>query len=101
VYGAQINICSCLRLHILVQTRFASPGVIVLAVRMFFVKDLTHRILLHPSYFGPHMEKFLENKLYADFEGTCSGAYGYIIAVLSILDIGQGNVMSGSVKPSS
>ncbi|KAG8866946.1 DNA-directed RNA polymerase II subunit [Tulasnella sp. 331] len=63
---------------------------------MFFVKDLTHRILLHPSYFGPHMEQFLENKLYSDVEGTCSGAHGYIIAVLSILDIGSGNVMSGT-----
>ncbi|KAG8933724.1 DNA-directed RNA polymerase II subunit [Tulasnella sp. 417] len=63
---------------------------------MFFVKELTHRILLHPSYFGPQMEKFLENKLYADVEGTCSGAYGYIIAVLSIVDIGQGNVLSGT-----
>lgn len=42
------------------------------------------------------MEKFLENKLYADVEGTCSGAYGYIIAVLSIVDIGQGNVLSGT-----
>jgi len=60
------------------------------------VKDLTHRILLHPSFFGPQMEKFLENKLYADVEGTCSGAYGYIIAVISIIDIGQGVVMSGT-----
>lgn len=59
-------------------------------------KELTHRILLHPSYFGPQMEKYLENKLYADVEGTCSGAFGYIIAVLSIEDIGQGNVLSGS-----
>lgn len=59
-------------------------------------KELTHRILLHPSYFGPRMTKFLESKLYADVEGTCSGRFGYIIAVLGIVDIGKGMVMSGT-----
>ena len=62
----------------------------------FFKKELTHTILLHPSYFGPRMLTFLENKLYADVEGTCSGQFGYIIAVVSILDIGKGMVLSGS-----
>ncbi|KAG6332315.1 hypothetical protein ID866_6774 [Astraeus odoratus] len=59
-------------------------------------KELTHTILLHPSYFGPRMLQFLESKLYADVEGTCSGQYGYIIAVVSILDIGRGMVISSS-----
>jgi len=63
---------------------------------MFFIKELTHTILLHPSYFGPRMLQYLESKLYADVEGTCSGQFGYIIAVVSILDIGKGMVMSGS-----
>ncbi|KAF9465633.1 hypothetical protein BDZ94DRAFT_1253570 [Collybia nuda] len=63
---------------------------------MFFIKELTHTILLHPSYFGPRMLTFLESKLYADVEGTCSGQFGYIIAVVSILDIGKGMVLSGS-----
>uniref|UniRef100_D8Q2A1 DNA-directed RNA polymerase II subunit RPB7 n=1 Tax=Schizophyllum commune (strain H4-8 / FGSC 9210) TaxID=578458 RepID=D8Q2A1_SCHCM len=63
---------------------------------MFFIKELTHSILLHPSFFGPQMTSFLEAKLYADVEGTCSGRFGYIIAVVSILDIGKGMVMSGS-----
>jgi DNA-directed RNA polymerase II subunit RPB7 len=63
---------------------------------MFFIKELTHTILLHPSYFGPRMLNFLESKLYADVEGTCSGSFGYIIAVVSILDIGKGMVLSGS-----
>ncbi|KAG1788427.1 RNA polymerase Rpb7 [Suillus plorans] len=63
---------------------------------MFFIKELTHTILLHPSYFGPRMLQFLESKLYSDVEGTCSGAFGYIIAVVSILDIGKGMVLSGS-----
>ncbi|KAF8880217.1 hypothetical protein CPB84DRAFT_1792702 [Gymnopilus junonius] len=55
---------------------------------MFFIKELTHTILLHPSYFGPRMLNFLESKLYSDVEGTCSGQFGYIIAV--------GMVLSGS-----
>ncbi|KAJ4489623.1 RNA polymerase Rpb7 [Lentinula edodes] len=63
---------------------------------MFFIKELTHPILLHPSYFGPRMLNFLESKLYSDVEGTCSGKFGYIIAVVSILDIGKGMVISGT-----
>ncbi len=42
------------------------------------------------------MQQFLESKLYADVEGTCSGQFGYIIAVVSILDIGKGMVLPGS-----
>jgi hypothetical protein len=42
------------------------------------------------------MLSFLESKLYSDVEGTCSGQFGYIIAVVSILDIGKGMVLSGS-----
>ena len=42
------------------------------------------------------MQQFLESKLYSDVEGTCSGQFGYIIAVVSILDIGKGMVLSGS-----
>ncbi|KAJ8473088.1 hypothetical protein ONZ51_g8091 [Trametes cubensis] len=63
---------------------------------MFFIKELSHTILLHPSYFGPRMLNFLESKLYSDVEGTCSGEFGYIIAVVSILDIGKGMVLPGS-----
>ncbi len=42
------------------------------------------------------MLQFLESKLYSDVEGTCSGEFGYIIAVVSILDIGKGLVMPGN-----
>lgn len=59
-------------------------------------KELTHTILLHPSYFGPRMLQYLESKLYADVEGTCSGQFGYIIAVVTILNIGEGMVLPGS-----
>lgn len=42
------------------------------------------------------MLQFLESKLYSDVEGTCSGQFGYIIAVVSVLDIGRGIVLTGS-----
>jgi DNA-directed RNA polymerase II subunit RPB7 len=61
-----------------------------------FKKELSHTILLHPSYFGPRMLQYLESKLYADVEGTCSGQFGYIIAVVTILNIGEGTVLPGS-----
>jgi DNA-directed RNA polymerase II subunit RPB7 len=35
------------------------------------------------------MTQYLETKLYADVEGTCSGRFGYIIAVLGIVDVGK------------
>jgi DNA-directed RNA polymerase II subunit RPB7 len=42
------------------------------------------------------MLQFLESKFYADFEGTCSGQFGYIVAVYSILDIEKGMVTEGT-----
>lgn len=39
------------------------------------------------------MLQHLETKLYMDVEGTCVGAFGYIIAVVSILDVGKGMVL--------
>jgi len=63
---------------------------------MFFIKELSHTIHLHPSYFGPRMLKYLESKLYSDVEGTCSGQFGYIIAVVNVLDVGRGVVLPSS-----
>jgi DNA-directed RNA polymerase II subunit RPB7 len=41
------------------------------------------------------MVKYLETKLRADVEGTCSGKFGYIINVIEIRDIGKGMVLPG------
>ncbi|CAG8432718.1 5700_t:CDS:2 [Diversispora eburnea] len=63
---------------------------------MFFIKKLTHTIQLHPSYFTQNYQNFLAEKLYSDVEGTCTGRYGYIIAVLDTmesLDISKGKVI--------
>ncbi|KAI8974091.1 RNA polymerase Rpb7 [Pilobolus umbonatus] len=63
---------------------------------MFFLKELSHTITLHPSYFGPNMHQQLKDKLYADVEGTCSGRYGYIITVVSLSSFGKGKILPGS-----
>ncbi|CAO3609638.1 unnamed protein product [Cunninghamella blakesleeana] len=63
---------------------------------MFFLKELNHTITLHPSYFGPNMQFKLKDKLYADVEGTCSGRFGYIITVVSLLNISKGKILPGS-----
>lgn len=63
---------------------------------MFFLKDLSHTISLHPSYFGPNMQTQLNDKLYADVEGTCSGRFGYIITVVRVHTIGKGKILPGS-----
>lgn len=59
-------------------------------------KQLTHTIVLHPSYFGPQTQPYLESKLYADVEGTCTGKHGYIISVLGISEHGSGNIQPGT-----
>ncbi|KAG8760159.1 DNA-directed RNA polymerase II subunit [Serendipita sp. 396] len=63
---------------------------------MFFIKELTHTILMHPSYFGPRMLEMIEAQLHSAVQGTCSGQYGFIIAVLEIIDVGPGVVLPGS-----
>ena len=47
--------------------------------------------MLHPSYFGHACN--LESKLYSDVEDTHSG---FIIAVVSISDVGEGMVIPGN-----
>ncbi|SAM05989.1 hypothetical protein [Absidia glauca] len=38
----------------------------------------------------------LKDKLYSDVEGTCSGRFGYIITVVSLMNISKGKVLPGS-----
>ncbi|GMM27660.1 DNA-directed RNA polymerase II subunit [Martiniozyma asiatica (nom. inval.)] len=65
---------------------------------MFFIKDLSLSLTLHPSYFGPHMESFLRQKLLSDVEGTCTGQFGYIVCVLDSahIDVGPGRIIPGN-----
>jgi hypothetical protein len=40
------------------------------SAKMFFVKDEERIITLHPSFFGPHVKKYLLDKLLNDVEGA-------------------------------
>ncbi|XP_069697801.1 DNA-directed RNA polymerase II subunit RPB7 isoform X1 [Periplaneta americana] len=57
--------------------------------------SLEHEILLHPRYFGPQLLETVKQKLYTEVEGTCTGKYGFVIAVTSIDSIGAGLIQPG------
>lgn len=65
---------------------------------MFFIKDLSLKLRLHPSYFGPNMDQYLKDKLLNDVEGKCTGQFGYIVCVLDYMkiNVGKGKVISGT-----
>lgn len=57
--------------------------------------SLEHEILLHPRYFGPQLLETVKQKLYTEVEGTCTGKYGFVIAVTTIDSIGSGIIQPG------
>ncbi|KAJ3133274.1 DNA-directed RNA polymerase II subunit [Physocladia obscura] len=61
-----------------------------------FSKELTHTIQLHPRFFGAQLRESLKKRLYDEVEGTCSGLFGYIIAVIEIVSIGKGVLQTSS-----
>lgn len=68
---------------------------LIQTIIMFFIKPMEHTILLHPSYFGPNIQRYLRDRLYEDIEGKCTGDF-YIIAIMDINDYSEGQVMPGS-----
>ena len=62
---------------------------------MFFLYELEQTVSLHPSFFGPRISERLQERLLNDVEGTCNGQY-YIICVVDIIDISQGNIRPGT-----
>lgn len=63
---------------------------------MFYHIPLEHEIQLHPRYFGPNLVQTVKQKLFSEVEGTCSGKYGFVIAVTTIDNIGNGLIQPGS-----
>uniref|UniRef100_T1IQR5 DNA-directed RNA polymerase II subunit RPB7 n=1 Tax=Strigamia maritima TaxID=126957 RepID=T1IQR5_STRMM len=57
--------------------------------------SLEHEILLHPRYFGPQLLETVKQKLFTEVEGTCTGKYGFVIAVTTIDNIGAGLIQPG------
>uniref|UniRef100_T1IUK5 DNA-directed RNA polymerase II subunit RPB7 n=1 Tax=Strigamia maritima TaxID=126957 RepID=T1IUK5_STRMM len=62
---------------------------------MFYHIPLEQEILLHPRYFGPNLLQTVMQKLYTEVEGTCTGTYGFVIAVTSVDNIGAGILRAG------
>ncbi|XP_032269833.1 DNA-directed RNA polymerase II subunit RPB7 [Phoca vitulina] len=65
------------------------------AGKMFYHISLEHEILLHPRYFGPNLLNTVKQKLFTEVEGTCTGKYGFVIAVTTIDNIGAGVIQPG------
>ncbi|CAM5155011.1 unnamed protein product [Natator depressus] len=65
------------------------------AWKMFYHISLEHEILLHPRYFGPNLLNTVKQKLFTEVEGTCTGKYGFVIAVTTIDNIGAGVIQPG------
>jgi len=78
---------------------------------MFYHIALDHEVQLHPRYFGPQLMDTVKQKLrggysrpvYSDadeldvseVEGTCTGKYGFVIAVTNIENISAGLIQPG------
>uniref|UniRef100_A0A914RNV9 RNA polymerase Rpb7-like N-terminal domain-containing protein n=1 Tax=Parascaris equorum TaxID=6256 RepID=A0A914RNV9_PAREQ len=62
---------------------------------MFYHIPLEHEICLHPKYFGPELLETVKRKLFNEVEGTCTGKYGFVIAVTTIDNIGSGLIQPG------
>lgn len=54
---------------------------------------MTHTIVLDPKYLGPFLNDALKSNLYRQIEGTCTGRYGYVIAIVSLDKISQGRIL--------
>merc|ERR1712002_1325420 len=67
----------------------------ILLYKMFYHISLDHEIMLHPRYFGPQLMDTVKQKLFTEVEGTCTGKYGFVIAVTTIDCVGAGLIQPG------
>jgi len=57
--------------------------------------ELSKELLLYPKHFGPEINKLLQEKLIHTVEGSCSGQYGFVVAVTDVIEIGKGRIREG------
>merc|ERR1719240_654510 len=62
---------------------------------MFFHMELSKELLLYPKHFGPNIQGLLQEKLTHTVEGSCSGQYGFVVAVTDVIEIGKGRIREG------
>lgn len=63
---------------------------------MFFFHNLQRDVELHPKFFGRQLRRAVEEQIYKEVEGTCSGKHGYVVAVVKVLDTGEGRIREGT-----
>ncbi|KAF2756707.1 DNA-directed RNA polymerase II 19 kDa polypeptide [Pseudovirgaria hyperparasitica] len=64
---------------------------------MFFLHELEQTIFLHPSFFGPRINDYIERQLINDLEGTFNGRY-FIVCILSAFEMSEGRVVPGTAQ---
>ncbi|KAK8181674.1 DNA-directed RNA polymerase II 19 kDa polypeptide [Phyllosticta capitalensis] len=62
---------------------------------MFFLHELERTITLHPSFLGPNVHEYIEERLKQDVEGIQIENY-FIICVMDSQDKSEGRVMPGT-----
>jgi DNA-directed RNA polymerase II subunit RPB7 len=62
---------------------------------MFFLYELEHTIFLHPSFFGPKIDSYIERQLIKEMEGSFNGRY-FVVCVLNAFDISEGRIISAT-----
>lgn len=53
---------------------------------------MTKILTLEPKFLGPNLHDILRVELHRQVEGTCSGRDGYIVAIVSMDEVGNGRV---------
>lgn len=52
----------------------------------FFVVSMYREIRIHPRFFGAKLQEILTQRLMLEVEGTFAGRYGFVIAVLQVME---------------
>lgn len=65
-------------------------------VKMFFVLEQWHNVVLRPAQLGPRYRACIETLLRQQVEGKCLHSLGYIICVIRIVHVEPGRVQEGT-----
>lgn len=62
---------------------------------MFFVKELTHEIVLEPIHFGPKLRSTIVRLVKEQVEGLALANYGFVI---NVIEVPEDKVKSGIIE---
>ncbi|KAL6779762.1 RPB7 [Auxenochlorella protothecoides x Auxenochlorella symbiontica] len=63
---------------------------------MFYLLELNRELEVQPRHFGPKLAQEVEKRLRQEVEGTCSGIYGFVLAVLNLESLGKARIREGA-----